>query len=54
MKNGNTKTGQKLQQKADDAKDDALVHALIKLDISAVPADEAKKKMLAIVEKYTR
>lgn len=54
MKNGNTKTGQKLQQKADDAKDDALIKALINADFSGLSKQEAKRKSLEIVEKYTR
>ena len=46
-----TTTGKRLQQKADDIKDEKIVKALLNADISGLSRDEAKIKLRKIIDR---
>jgi len=48
------KIGEILQQKADKAKDDKLVSALISADLSGLTKDQKRQKLKNIVDKVTK
>lgn len=47
---GDTKTGIKLQQKADNEKDKKIIEALKKADIKGLSREKAKEKLDKIVD----
>ena len=48
--NHDTKTGKKLQKKAEELKDEKIINAIIKADIKGLSRDEARAKLNNVIE----